>query len=375
MITLAARLETTAEQEPFVGRITTNAAMPQALRPDHILLVDGPTSDSRGFKAVLTRGSGSKSDIVLPTDMEYLDDGDIVRLDLKRGAIRALFRRSSPNNGLLVTERCNSKCVMCSQPPRNIDDSHLVDELLQVIRLIPEDTTSLGFTGGEITLLQEGFIKLLESCRSYLPRTRLDVLTNGRLLAYLRYAERIAAVGHPDLILCVPLYSDVDSLHDFVVQAPGAFDQTVRGLMNLGRVGVPVEIRVVLHRLTIPRLPKLAEFIAMNLPFVSHVALMGLEITGFTRANLESLWIDPADYHPELMAAVEALDRARLCTSIYNHPLCLLPERLWPFARKSISDWKNLYMPECEGCTKRSECGGFFASAIYRHSDHINAFV
>jgi hypothetical protein len=30
---------------------------------------------------------------------------------------------------------------------------------------------------------------------------------------------------------------------------------------------------------------------------------MGLEIAGFTRANLGSLWIDPADYQAELSAS------------------------------------------------------------------------
>ena len=32
---------------------------------------------------------------------------------------------------------------------------------------------------------------------------------------------------------------------------------------------------------------------------------------------------------------------------IYNHQLCLIDRGLWPFAVKSISDWKNEYHPEC----------------------------
>ena len=55
--------------------------------------------------------------------------------------------------------------------------------------------------------------------------------------------------------------------------------------MNLKRLGQKVEIRVVLHKQTYRRLPQLAEFLTRNLLFVNHVALMGLEITGFTRAN------------------------------------------------------------------------------------------
>jgi hypothetical protein len=39
---------------------------------------------------------------------------------------------------------------------------------------------------------------------------------------------------------------------------------------------------------TFARLPQLAEFIVRNLTFVDHVALMGLEITGFTCADAAS---------------------------------------------------------------------------------------
>ena len=47
-----------------------------------------------------------------------------------------------------------------------------------------------------------------------------------------------------------------------------------------------IEIRVVLHKQTAPAPAEIAEFIARNLPFVEQVALMGLEMIGFARANI-----------------------------------------------------------------------------------------
>ena len=102
-----------------------------------------------------------------------------------------------------------------------------------------------------------------------------------------------------------------------------------------------VEIRVVIHKITYERLPHLADFIVRNLHFVDHVALMGLEMMGFTKANLDKLWIDPVDYQDELEEAVMILARANMNVSIYNHQMCLLRENLYPFMQKSISDWKN----------------------------------
>jgi hypothetical protein len=47
---------------------------------------------------------------------------------------------------------------------------------------------------------------------------------------------------------------------------------------------------VVLHAITAPRILATCRSLARNLPFVDHVALMGLESTGFAIANHELLW-------------------------------------------------------------------------------------
>jgi hypothetical protein len=91
--------------------------------------------------------------------------------------------------------------------------------------------------------------------------------------------------------------------------------------MNLARAGQRIEIRFVIHRQTFSRLAHTTQFIARNLPFVDQVALMGLEMTGFTKANLEALWIDPIEYQTELREAVEEFRRARIPVMIYNHQL------------------------------------------------------
>jgi His-Xaa-Ser system radical SAM maturase HxsC len=261
---------------------------------------------------------------------------------------------------------------MCSQPPKSIDDSHRLAEHLRLIGLIDPSTKELGITGGEPTLLRDGFLQLIARCSERLPATALHVLTNGRLFFYRSFAAKLGVIAHPDLVLGIPLYSDIDSHHDYIVQAPGAFEQTVIGLHNLDRYSVRVEIRVVLHALSVHRLAKLAAFIARNFPFACHVALMGLEMFGLVHKNLSELWIDPADYQHALREATEVLGNAGMNVSIYNHQLCVLDPRLWPLARKSISDWKNVYLPECNGCDAMTQCGGFFQSGTRIRSAQIH---
>jgi His-Xaa-Ser system radical SAM maturase HxsC len=202
----------------------------------------------------------------------------------------------------------------------------------------------------------------------------MHMLSNGRLFAWPAFTRDFFEANHPRLVLGIPLYSDSSTSHDYIVQAKDAFDQTVLGLHQLARHNVPVEIRVVLHRLTIPRLARLAEYVYRNFPFVVHVALMGLEPTGYTPRNKEILWIDPVEYQEELEEAVEFLATRGMNVSIYNTQLCLLRPSLWKFARKSISDWKNVYLPECQACNVLEECGGLFQSAEKMHSPNIRAF-
>lgn len=307
--------------------------------------------------------------------LAHLATGDVVALD-PSGRVRTLFRFQSSYNTILVTERCNSLCVMCSQPPRDDPDEIRTAENLRLIELIDSSAREIGITGGEPTLLKADFLRLVEKCRDFLPATSLHVLSNGRLFYYGRFAGDLASIGHPDLMIGVPLYSDLDRGHDFVVQAAGAFDETMVGLHNLARHGVSVEIRVVLHRWTYERLPALADYIYRNLPFAAHVALMGLEPMGFGAANFKELWIDPFDYRGQLEEATLNLAARGMAVSIYNHQLCVLPRSLWPFSRKSISDWKNDYLPGCEGCLERQQCGGFFTSSILRgYSSHIRPFA
>jgi His-Xaa-Ser system radical SAM maturase HxsC len=180
-----------------------------------------------------------------------------------------------------------------------------------------------------------------------------------------------AAVRHNRLSAGIPLYSAVDHLHDYVVQARGAFDDTVLGILRLKDKGQHVEVRVVVHAVTAPRLRETCAWLARNLPFVDHVALMGLENTGFALANQALLWIDPLDYQADLACGVDMLRAAGVNVSVYNLPLCLLDRSVWDVAVQSISDWKNGYLAECERCALRSRCAGFFLTGRPRVSRGI----
>jgi len=342
--------------------------------------VDLSAARLRGFKtAVFLEGASlspnaGEFDVVVTLGERFchLGDGDIIGLDPGTLRLRVLYRRASKHNSFLVTERCNHYCLMCSQPPRNVKDDWIIDEIASCIDLLDPATKSIGFTGGERLLEWQRFIALLAAVRNRLPQTAIHVLTNGRAFAADEVAAAWAAIGHRTLTAGIPLYSAVDAEHDYVVQARGAFDETVLGILRLNDKGQRVEVRVVLHAVTASRLRETCAWLARNLPFVDHVALMGLENTGFALANQDLLWIDPLDYQADLACGVDMLRAAGVNISIYNLPLCLLDRSVWDVAVQSISDWKNGYLPECDGCAARRLCAGFFSSGRPRLSRGVS---
>jgi His-Xaa-Ser system radical SAM maturase HxsC len=364
--------------------ISTNLNLPSILRATKIFFITSENIPEGYFHYLVTESQtkllknlpSEAAYTILSDDFYYINDKDIVRLSNDKQSIHVIFRAQSKHNSFLVTEQCNHYCLMCSQPPKNIDDSHLFKDLYKVIPLIPKDTEGIGFTGGEPTLFGDQFLDLLNLTKSNLPNTSVHILSNGRAFSNFNYAKKYAEIEHPDMMVGIPIYSDDSKVHNYIVQAEDAFDQTIQGILNLKKLKQPVEIRVVLHKQSIPRLVELCRFITRNLLFIDHVALMGLEIMGFTRANLDQLWIDQFEYKDTLSKAVNILVEYGMTVSIYNHQLCLINDDISSYCVKSISDWKNEYAVECSDCLRKSECGGFFSSGIkYKYSDNLKPFL
>ena len=209
--------------ETILGRVAL-VPLPAQERAAAIRVLQQPPSadeDFHGYAALLTPAHSLVPVQGVPTvnqcDVAHLAHGDVVSID-RRGSVRTLYRRGSKSNSLFATERCNSLCVMCSQPPRDVDDSGRVEELIRLVDLIDPETEELGITGGEPTLLGKGLLRVIDECRRRLPQTSLHLLSNGRLFSRRDYALALAKVHHPDLMVGVPVYSDVDWQHDYVVQ-------------------------------------------------------------------------------------------------------------------------------------------------------------
>ena len=339
-------------------------------KSNHILISREVPSRLDGFfNNTLTsssslRGKGIRN--VDPLFFDTVQEDDIV-LITPEGKIQILFQSHSDDNGVFFTGHCNSRCVTCPQPFSENPSDHF-QILFKMAELIPASYTGqIGITGGEPTLHFKELCDFMKVILKRLPEASFSILTNGRLLKNEEW-KSLLEITKKRAMFCIPLFSDLPKMHDYLVGVEGAFEETIYGLQNLALYRQPVEMRFVINKQNFHRLNGLAEFVFSNLPFVSHVALMGMEYIGNAEKNLENLFIDPLDYAAELSSAVKFLSRRDVNVSVFNVPLCLLDSEIRAFSRVSISSWKRGYLEQCEGCSLRENCGGVFTTSKKSYS-------
>lgn len=330
---------------------------------------------AKGFACLITNNVHNKSALpYVKTSlevMESLEEGDCVLIN-KDGSIKVVWDKKDSANSLLLTEKCDCRCIMCPQPPK-AHDKQLIEISKQILNIVKiRSTDNICLTGGEPTLLKDDLFNILDIINKKHPKATIMMLTNGKSFADLEFTKNFISVRPKNFLTCVSLHSDVDEIHDRIVGVKGSFYRTAMGLQNLARFREKIEIRIVVNRFNVQRLESFATFIQRNFPFAYHSAFMGMEITGLASDNYDSIWIDPYEYRDQISKAMRVLNRADMNVSIYNLPLCLLDRKSWKFARKSISTWKNDYLPICKNCAEMDNCCGIFTTSGLHQSPYIS---
>ncbi len=353
----------------IIGRITFGKNI--FSRSNEILVSNNVDKPAFGYSATITSNlsvidNGKPYCIIDNTDSFH--EGDVVVIN-NQGEVIFVYEISSNHNAIMATERCNHRCIMCPQPPITQEKDNTSFNM-KLISLFDKGTEEIGITGGEPTLIGDNLFVLIKHIQKELPKTAISILSNGVRFADKEFAMKLAKCHHRDLQIDIPLFSDIADEHNRIVGAK-TFYKTIQGLYNLAIFRQRIGLRIVVHKQTYKRLPQFADFIYHNFPFVSQVAFMQMETTGLAKENFDELWIDPYDYNNELREAVLLLADRGMKPYIYNAQLCVLPEDIRCYAQQSISDWKDIYLSDCDGCLLKGQCAGFFASNKEHHSKHI----
>lgn len=284
-------------------------------------------------------------------------EGDIVLVQPTAGRIERLLRAQSRHNTLLVTERCDQLCVMCSQPPKKTHTDRF--SLLEEACLLAKPGELIGISGGEPTLYKEQLLGMIERVLSARDDLKFHVLSNGQHFEAADI-ERLRDGLYARVSWGVPLYAAEPELHDQIVGKDGAFTRLERSLAHLTMAGARVELRTVVLQDNLAGLPRLARFVSSRLKFIEAWSIMQLEHIGFARGRWRQLFVNHTHQFEPIAEALNLSALHGVRAQLFNFPLCTVPPAYRRFAVASISDWKRKYAEACGCCSQRDACTGFF---------------
>lgn len=306
-----------------------------------------------------------------------LNDFDVIEV-FEDGLVNRCYDDSSSENVFIITEKCNSNCVMCPSPDQSRRNGGManVNNLIEQARHIPDDATHFTITGGEPFMMGKDIFDFIRVLKEKFRGSEVQILTNGRVFALQEYCALLAENRPDNTILGIPLHASNARLHDSITRAVGSFNQTVCGIANLLESGIDVEIRIVVNRLNMTNLSRLADFISSKMHSIKHVSIMGMEMTGNAWINRDEVWVPYSESFGYIKDAVKILIDSGIDVWLYNYPLCVVDPELWTLCKRSISSYKVRYKKdECDKCRLKDTCGGLFAGTYNIEESEIRAIL
>lgn len=104
-------------EKPRMFKITRRSDLPLATRADLAFLCEPSAhvdEQDKKFGLYLLRGGDllkgipNRNGLLIDQRLDYLDEGDVIRVDPANTSIKTVWRRKVHSNAFLVTERCNS---------------------------------------------------------------------------------------------------------------------------------------------------------------------------------------------------------------------------------------------------------------------------
>lgn len=302
-----------------------------------------------------------------PKEIKIMDefcDGDVLEIS-ETGIIYRWYSVIEGDAGIATTPKCNSNCIMCpaSDGERSHNTGLSLEQIETVIKHMPEDLWYFTITGGEPTLIgEDNFIEIYRTVKEHLPNTNILLLTNGRTLGNYSFFEKFKKENSKNLRIAIPIHGSIASKHDYITQAKGGFEQTIRGLTNIINANIETEIRIVVSKLNEDDILDIAKLIVAKFKRVRVVHFVGLEMRGNCAANADKVVISYEEAFSKSKKAIQLLMINGIDVALYNFPYCMIERGYWSLAKKSISSYKAEYYIECDKCKMKSICCGIFTA-------------
>ncbi len=226
---------------------------------------------------------------------------------------------------LKVGYACNNRCLHCviaDQKERLRADGKpwnlKTEEVLSVVeRARTNGVDSVTHTGGEVSI-REDYAIILKQLMEW--KMHLTVQTNGRQAARPDVLKLIGS--YPHIHFTIALHGATAEVHDGVTQSASSFEETLRSIDALVRLGKHITIKVVIsHR----NRSELIEIMQLAVDHgVRHLCYAFPHGMGDALANFQEIIPSYTQLLPAVEELAQAARRQSLILDLEAFPLCVV---------------------------------------------------
>lgn len=277
---------------------------------------------------------------------------------------------------ITVGYKCNCNCKFCSIAHMRKEAVLSTEQIKQKIRQAKKQKIpNVGFGGGEPTIRKDIF----EVVR-YAKKLGFDVIriqTNGVMLAYESFVEKILDAGAT--FFKISIHGHNARIHDYLTQLPGSFDMIIKGIKNLKKREMSVEVNIVINKLNYKYLAQITDFFVKMK--VYKFCFIYPVFEGNMIDNFKEMGVKLSKVAPYLTDALDMVNELDLDKGIcMNVPPCILssdPDMKYGYVYKydtlvstpdstsniDQSNKDSLVKPSiCEKCVFNNTCIGLLKS-------------
>ena len=152
---------------------------------------------------------------------------------------------------------CNNNCRFCVQAHKRHLGNKTTEQIKRDLDESRKRCNEVVLTGGEPTIRKDIFE--LVSYAKDLGYKTIQIQTNGRMLAYKKFCERLIDAGANQF--SPALHGCSAEMHDFLTTSKGSFEQIVQGIKNLKSLGQNVITNTVITKPNYRYLPEIADLL------------------------------------------------------------------------------------------------------------------
>lgn len=267
-----------------------------------------------------------------------------------------------------INNRCNANCIFCADPPEERrKPGPEWPALIEGLKKSRKEFESLIITGGE-PLIHERVIDYIRAAKR-LGYSRISVATNGILLYYRDFAEKLSAAGAGQFQISYQTTESKD--YGTIACVRNCSGYVEEAIDNLNMLKIPFSANTVIHRLNYRKLDSVVRHLASKNAERIQLSFLNPVGTGVV-AGKSGMLISFSEALPFIRAAFDAADSIGYRKlEIENMPSCMAPELMdrisdlrKPQANKDYYNACKKKPGRCRSCIHSSICDGVWEAYL-----------